>query len=149
MLWHGRQIWQRLSAGIRRQESNTEERPAVLSKTKPQDITVGKKDPRGQKDRDHCVWEWGAQRVELAFRPPGLLQWEKEEAQWKDRSHSLREHQCGEKNLNPNEDDECRAVCLPWIPNMGSGLSEGERRTQLRGHLWLFSQQKPEGLMPG
>lgn len=51
MLWHRRQIRQQLSAGIKRQESNTEERPAltVLSKTKLQDITIGKGIPADRK----------------------------------------------------------------------------------------------------
>lgn len=57
MLRHKRQIWRRLSARIKRQESNPEERPALTAPK--QDKAAGyynwQRDPRGQKDGDHCV----------------------------------------------------------------------------------------------
>lgn len=143
MLWHRRQIWRQLSAGINRHQSNPEERPAltVLSKTKLQDITIGK---RLREDRKTESIVRGNGQSWL-FRPPGLLHWGDSGSAVKGGKSftavmalkTMRRASVWEKHSNLNNEDECRALWLPWISNMSSVLSEGEQWTQLRGRLWV------------
>lgn len=149
MLWHRRQIWQRLSAGIKRHKSTTEERPAltVLSKTKLQDITIGKEIPEeiivrengecsGQSWlSDHLVCYTGRKR-RCSERTEQFIAVKRE--------ITMQSASVWEKNRNLNNDDECCAVWLPWISNMSSVLSEGEQRTQLRGRLWFLPNSSLE-----
>lgn len=152
MLRHRRQIWRQLSAGIKRHQSHPEERPAltVLSKTKLQDITIGK-GLREDRKTESIVRGNGERWL---FRPPGLLHWGggTAEARWKEGSHSppwwrwkqCRERQCGKSiriwimrmNAVPFGCHESQIWAQCW--------SEAEQWTELRGRLWVSPHRRQE-----
>lgn len=158
MLWHKTQIWRQLSAGIKRHQSNPEERLAltVPSKTKLQDITIGKA-IRGDRKTESIVRENG-QRSGQSWLSGHLVCYTGRERKRSERREVI---QCCKGRDNNAESISVGKSIRIWIMAMNAvpfGCHESQIWARCwarvsRGHswgdVWFSPKYSLEGLTPG